>query len=78
MAILESELQSLIADKVEMRRIVDEQNEIMGFVPDPTVTIERMQQRVADCLRAAGIRPADNDASRAIIAAREDGVWEDN
>lgn len=72
MAIVESEIQSLLTDKAEMRRIVDEQNRLMEFVPDPTVTVERMQARVAESLRAAGIRPEDNDASRAIIAARED------
>lgn len=72
MAILESEIESLYADKEEMRRIVEEQNRLMGFVPDPTVTVERMQARVAESLQAAGIRPEDNDASRAIIAARED------
>jgi len=47
MATAESEIQSLLADKEELRRIMDEQNRIMGFVPDPTVTVERMQARVA-------------------------------
>ena len=60
-----------------MRRIVEKQNQLMGFMPDPIVTVERMQARVAEDLQAAGIRPEDNDASRAIIAAREDGMWED-
>ena len=72
MAILESEIESMYADKEEIRRIVNEQNRLMGFLPDPTVTVERMQACVAESLLAAGIRPEDNDASRAIIAARED------
>lgn len=73
MAVVESEIASLLADKDELRRIMEEQDEMIGFVPDPTVTVERMQARVAESLRAAGIRPEDNDASRAIIAARENG-----
>lgn len=72
MALAERELAPVRADKEELRRIVEEQNRQSGFVPDPDVTIEQMQASVAASLRAAGIRPEDNDASRAIIAARED------
>ncbi len=72
MAVLEREVEILYADKAEMRRAVEEQNQLMGFVPDRSVTVERMQARVAADLEAAGIRPEDCDASRAIIAARED------
>lgn len=71
MAVVETDLQSLLADKDEMRRIVDEQYKEMGIVGDPNVTIERVQEQVAECLRAAGIRSEDNDASSAIIAARD-------
>lgn len=62
----------LFADKAELRRILDAQNALTGFVPDPTATHARVQKMVADDLRAAGLRPEDNDASCAIIAARED------
>ena len=72
MALAERELAPVRADKEQLRRIVEEQNKQSGFVPDPDVTIEQMQASVAASLRAAGIRPEDNDASRAIVAARED------
>ena len=72
MAIAENEIQSLVADKAEMRRVVDEQYKIMGVHFDPAATAELAQQLVGECLRAHGIRPKDNDASRAIIAARDD------
>jgi len=72
MAMLEREVEILYADKAEMRRIVEEQNRLMGFVPDRSVTVERMQARMEADLKVAGIRPEDCDASRAIIAARED------
>lgn len=72
MAAVETDIRSLFADKRELRRIIARQNEIMGFVPDPSATVERAQAMVAEDLRAAGIRPEDNDASCAIIAAREE------
>ena len=65
-------MQSLVADKAEMRRVVDEQYKIMGIRFDPAATAELAQQLVGECLRAHGIKPEDNDASRAIIAARDD------
>jgi hypothetical protein len=72
MAVTETDLKSLFADKEEILKIVEEQNRIMGFVPNPHVNIEEMQVRVARCLRRAGIRPEYNDASRQIIADRDD------
>ncbi len=72
MALAERELAPARADKAELWRIVEEQNRQSGFVPDRDVTIEQMQANVAASIRAAGLRPEDNDASRAIIAARED------
>ena len=76
MAIAERELPaetlSLLADKAEIRRIVEEQYQKMGMVYDPAATAERAQQMVGECLRAHGIKPEDNDASRGIIAARDD------
>ncbi len=71
MAIAESEIQSLLADKAEMRRIVEEQYRLMGILTEPTVSIEELQAMVAEDLKAAAIRPEDCDASRAIIAARD-------
>lgn len=72
MAIAESQIQSLLADKAEMRRIVDAEYEKMGIPFDPTATAELAQQLVGECLRAHGIRPEDNIFSRGIIAAREE------
>jgi len=72
MAVVESGIESLLADKDEMRRIVDAEYEKMGIPFDPTATAELAQQLVGECLRAHGIRPEDNDASQAIIAARDD------
>lgn len=42
MAVLEREIEILYADKEKLRRIVEEQNRLMGFVPDRTVTVERI------------------------------------
>ena len=72
MAIAEREIESLLADKGELKRIVDAEYEKMGIPFDPTATAELAQQLVGECLRAHGIRPEDNDASQAIIAARDD------
>lgn len=58
----------MFADKAELRQIMAGQTEMMGLVP---ATAARTQAMVAEDLRAAGIRPDDNDASCAIIAARE-------
>jgi hypothetical protein len=55
-------------DKTEIRRIVAEQNQRLGFVPDPTATPEKAQEMML----ALGIRPEDNIFSRGIIAARDE------
>ena len=76
MATIERELQtdisSLMADKAEIRRVVEEQYQKMGLVFNPAATAERAQQMVGDCLRAHGIKPEDNIFSRGIIAARDE------
>ncbi len=72
MALAERELLPARADKEQLRQIVQEQNRLSGFTPDPSLTVEQMQASVAASLQASGIHPEDNDASRAIIAARED------
>jgi hypothetical protein len=59
---------SLFLDKREIQKIVAEQNERMGFTPDPTATAEKAQEMML----ALGIRPEDNLFSRGIIAAREE------
>jgi hypothetical protein len=57
-----------LLDKTEIRRIVAEQNKLMGFDPDPTATAEKAQEMIL----ALGIRPEDNLCSRGIIAARDE------
>ncbi len=75
MAVLERELTPSVTGKTEIQKIVDEQYKLMGIEYDPTMTAEMAQKMVGECLEAHGIRPEDNDASRGIIAAREDGDW---
>lgn len=72
MAIAENEIQSLRADKAEMRRIVDAEYGKMGIPFDPTTTAELAQRLVGECLRAHGLKPEDNIFSRGIIAARDE------
>jgi hypothetical protein len=60
-------LKSLIADKAALRRILEEQDKRTGFVPDPTVTPERLREMMI----ADGVRPEDNIGSREIIRMRE-------
>lgn len=58
----------LFADKAELIRIMDEQNRRVGFVPDPTATIERLRERML----ADGVRPEDCIGSREVIRMREE------
>ena len=60
---------SYFVDKAVIRRIVAEQNERMGFVPDPAATPEKAQE----LMLALGIRPEDNVFSCGIVAARDEG-----
>lgn len=62
------DMSRFFADKKEILRIVEEQNRLMGFVPDPTATPEKAQQMMI----ALGIRPEDNIFSCGIIAARDE------
>jgi len=55
-------------DKKLIQEIVAEQNELMGFVPDPTATAEKAREMML----ALGVRPEDNLGSRGIIAARDE------
>jgi hypothetical protein len=61
-------IRALFLDKREIQKIVAEQNERMGFIPDPTATAEKAQAMML----ALGICPEDNIFSRGIIAAREE------
>jgi hypothetical protein len=55
-------------DKGLIQKIVAEQNELMGFVKDPSATAEKAQEMML----ALGIRPEDNLFSCGIIAARDE------
>ena len=68
MALAEREIQPFFADKAELRRIVEEQNKLMGFIPDPTATAAKSRAMSI----ALGIRPEDNIMSSGIIAARDE------
>ncbi len=59
---------NLFLDKKPIQRIVAEQNEKMGFVPDPTATPAKARAM----MRRLGIRAEDNIFSCGIIAARDE------
>lgn len=61
-------IRELFLDKEPLRKIVAEQNERMGILPDPTATPEKARAMIL----ALGVRPEDNLFSRGIIAAREE------
>jgi hypothetical protein len=61
------DLNSLIADKAALRRILEEQDRLTGFVPHPTATAQKAREKML----ASGVRPEDNIASREIILMRE-------
>lgn len=59
-------VQRLFADKREIKRLVAEQSVLMQISDDPTATL----QKAREMMLALGIRPEDNEFSRAIINAR--------
>lgn len=59
---------SCFVDKAAIQRIVAEQNERMGFIPNPAATPEKVQEMML----ALGICPEDNIFSCGIIAARDE------
>jgi hypothetical protein len=61
-------IRALFLDKKPIQKIVAEQNQRMGFVPDPTATAEKAQEMTL----ALGIRPEENLLSSGIIAARDE------
>jgi len=70
--VLKPDPKSMLADKKALLKIVERLNEEMGVTYDPTATAERAQAMTAECLRAHGLTPEDNIASRSIIAARDE------
>ncbi len=67
MAIIEREIsKSVFADKDEIRRLVAEVNARMGFVPDPTATV----QKVRAMMQAEGIHPEDNAFTTELMRMR--------
>lgn len=67
MAIIEREInKSVFADKDEVRRLVAEVNARMGFVPDPTATVEKVRAM----MQAEGIRPEDNAFTTELLRMR--------
>ena len=64
----QQEARRFFVDKKLIQKIVAEQNELMGFVPDPTATAEKAREMML----ALGVRPADNLGSSGIIAARDE------
>lgn len=58
---------ALVADKTALRRILEEQDKLTGFVPDPTTTPQKAQE----LMLADGVRPEENIGSRDIIRMRE-------
>jgi hypothetical protein len=62
------DIRASFLDKDVIRRLVAEQNDSMGIVPDPAATPEKAQAMT----RALGIRPEENLLSSGIIAARDE------
>jgi len=56
----------MFANKDEIRQLVAEVNERMGFVPDPTAT----PQKAREMMLADGIRPEDNAFTAELMRMR--------
>lgn len=69
MATIEREVSNAFADKAQVRRLVAEVNEQMGFVPDPAAT----PQKAREMMLADGIRPEDNTFSAELMRMRYEG-----
>lgn len=59
---------AILIDKKVTQQIVAEQNDLTGFVLDPTATPEKAQAMT----QALDVRPEDNLLSCGIIAARDE------
>ena len=67
MAVAERDIiKSMFANKDEIRQLVAEVNERMGFVPDPTATVEKIRAMML----AEGIRPEDNAFTTELMRMR--------
>ena len=67
MATIERDIsKSVFADKAEVRRLVSETNERMGFVPDPAATVEKVRAM----MQAEGIRSEDNAFTTELMRMR--------
>jgi hypothetical protein len=64
---LKPDIKILVVDKEALRRKLEEQDALTGFVPDRTMTA----QKVREMMLADGVRPEDNLVSREIIRMRE-------
>lgn len=65
---------SIFADKAEVRRRVAETNERLGFVPDPTATVEKIRVMMA----AEDIRPEDNAFTTELMRMRYSKNWRES
>lgn len=61
-------IEVLFADKKAIQETVARLNAAIGFVKDPDAT----PQKAREMMLARGVRPEDNEFSRAIIAARDE------
>lgn len=68
------DVQSMVIPQEEMRKILEALDEEMGFVPDPTASVQRLRARQ----ESEGIRPEDNAASRELYRMRYGDNWEDD
>ena len=68
------DVDSMVIPKEEVRRIIEALDREMGFVPDPTATIERLRERMEE----EGIRPEDNGASRELYRMRYGDNWKED
>ena len=66
--VLKPDVKALLADKKALRKILEEQDALTGFVPDPNATA----QKAREMMLADGIRPEDNAFSRELIRMREE------
>ncbi len=75
MAVKESATaQNMVIDKQWLREKFAEMDARSGFVPDPTVTVEKLHAMML----ADGVRPEDNEASREMLHLRypeDDPLW---
>jgi hypothetical protein len=72
--IIPTEQDSQVLDKAELRRLMDDVNARMGFIPGPPISTEEVFARQL----ASGIRPEDCGASRELYRMRYGDNWEED